>query len=289
MNRAMTTRTGRIGKRGAVATTTGDSRSAAGKRRAAAGEPSAGKRRTRSRHTTWTRTGSPTRTPRKQGRATAGRRDAARRSTKTAAARRRGNATRRRASREDVNRGHVERRGAHRVDTAARALAKWMPALRKQGGRGVGAVLAVVEGGGRRWDVSSVVCDHTTPLAGRGAGKNNEDGPEMAGSRAARTLAAKVRPAELAALLAAMSSVHRLRILLKLLEGAATYRTLQKVTGLKAGPLYHHIANLRLASLVGPKQRDLYELTRAGRDVLMGTLMLGPLSRDRRRRPANYQ
>jgi hypothetical protein len=160
-----------------------------------------------------------------------------------------------------------------------KALAKWFPALRRQGGRGLAAVVAVIEGGGKNWDVSAVVCDQAT--AGRSAG----EGPEAALGRAARSATSSVRPAQLAELLSAMGSVHRIRILIKLLEGAATYRTLQKVTGLKAGPLYHHISSLRLAALIGPKQRDLYELTRAGRDVLLTVLMLGPLSRDRRRRP----
>ncbi|UCG16895.1 MAG: winged helix-turn-helix transcriptional regulator [Phycisphaerales bacterium] len=167
-----------------------------------------------------------------------------------------------------------------KVTGDAAGLATWFPALRKQGGRGLAAMVAVVEGTGRGWDRSVVVIDQA------GGARTEGAGPEAAVSRAAKAVAFRVRQAELAGVLAALGSRHRLRIMLKLLEGAATYRTLQKVAGLQAGPLYHHIAQLRLAGLIGPKQRDLYQLTRAGRDVLLAALLLGPLARDRRRRPA---
>jgi predicted transcriptional regulator len=73
----------------------------------------------------------------------------------------------------------------------------------------------------------------------------------------------------------------------KLLEGPVTYRGLQKVTRLKAGPLYHHINQLRLANLILPKQRDLYELTRGGRNLILTAMAAGPLIRDKRRRPVS--
>ena len=91
--------------------------------------------------------------------------------------------------------------------------------------------------------------------------------------------------ARLAGVLAAVGSPHRLKILVKLLEGPATYRSLQRTTRLKAGPLYHHIGQLRLAGLIGPKQRDLYDLTRGGRNLVLVALTLPSLVRDRRARP----
>jgi hypothetical protein len=157
-------------------------------------------------------------------------------------------------------------------------LTYWFPALAKRGGRGLGTLVAVVEGTGGDWDIAVVCADKTVDAQSGG-------GAEAAVGRAARSLASRGQRVKLAGVLAAMGSEHRLRILLKLLEGAATYRTLQKATGLKVGPLYHHIAQLRLMSLVGPKQRDLYELTRAGRNVTLAALMLAPLAADRKRRP----
>ncbi len=85
--------------------------------------------------------------------------------------------------------------------------------------------------------------------------------------------------------LAAVGHLQRAQILSKLLEGPATYRALQRVTKLKAGPLYHHINQIRLAGLILPKQRDLYELTRGGRNLILTVMAVGPLIRDPRRRP----
>lgn len=82
-----------------------------------------------------------------------------------------------------------------------------------------------------------------------------------------------------------LGHAHRMRILGKLLAGPATYRSLQKATKLQAGPLYHHIAQLRLAGLILPKQRDLYELSRGGRNLVAIAHAAGKLVRDARRRP----
>ncbi len=88
---------------------------------------------------------------------------------------------------------------------------------------------------------------------------------------AARRIARGVRPEDVARLLAALAHLQRVEILLKLLGGEATHRSLAKATGLKAGPLYHHLRELRMAGLIGPKVRDLYVLTaKGGRAVLAG-------------------
>ncbi|UCF32370.1 MAG: winged helix-turn-helix transcriptional regulator [Phycisphaerales bacterium] len=83
----------------------------------------------------------------------------------------------------------------------------------------------------------------------------------------------------------ALGHPSRIRMMVKMLEGPATYRALQKVTKHRAGPLYHHVNQLRLAGLILPKQRDLYELTRGGRNLMLVAMAAGPLIRDRRRRP----
>ena len=102
----------------------------------------------------------------------------------------------------------------------------------------------------------------------------------LAAAKPARRLPAKMCDA-----FAAIGHVSRARILTKLLEGPATYAALQRATKLKAGPLYHHINQLRLAGLILPKQRDLYELTRGGRNLAAVALTLAPLVGDLRRRP----
>ncbi len=103
--------------------------------------------------------------------------------------------------------------------------------------------------------------------------------PVAAMEKAARQL----RPADLtavASVLAACGSGHRLAILMILLEGPATYRAIQRRTSLKAGPLYHHIGQLRLTGLIGPKTRDLYVLTKAGLRVLLTILCMERLTHD---------
>jgi len=84
---------------------------------------------------------------------------------------------------------------------------------------------------------------------------------------------------------AAIGHPQRARMLLALLSGPATYRAIQKTTKLKAGPLYHHINQLRLAGLIAPRQRDLYELTRGGRNLALLAIAASPLLKDTRRRP----
>ncbi len=84
---------------------------------------------------------------------------------------------------------------------------------------------------------------------------------------------------------AAIGHPVRARLLRLLLDGPATYKSLRTHLELAAGPLYHHINQLRLAGLILPKSRDLYELTRGGRNLLAVAMAVTKLMHDRRRRP----
>ncbi|MHC4610430.1 MAG: hypothetical protein ACYS7M_08795, partial [Planctomycetota bacterium] len=167
-----------------------------------------------------------------------------------------------------------------RQDAARKCLGAALPAIRRRKGQGLGAVVGVAEGAGGSWDLAWAVQNHTetAPAKGMAVGGRGAGGSfgRLAGGR---------QGGRLAEVLAAIGSPHRVKILVKLLEGPATYRAIQKTTRLKAGPLYHHVAQLRLAGLIGPKQRDLYELTRGGRNLVLVALTLPSLVRDRRRRP----
>jgi DNA-binding transcriptional ArsR family regulator len=118
--------------------------------------------------------------------------------------------------------------------------------------------------------------------AAGGAGGGAAGGAVLALAARARRVATRGRVERIAETLDAAASPHRLAVLAKLLEGPATYQALQKATGLKVGPLYHHINRLRLARLVAPKERDLYRLTRAGRNLLCVLLASLPLLTDAR-------
>lgn len=169
--------------------------------------------------------------------------------------------------------------GSASSDVGRAVVRAALPALRKQRGEGLGVVVAVAEGIGSQWDLAWAITDRTGSGGGRLAARAG------GGGGGGRRPASRSQAARLAGALAALGSVHRVQILAKLLEGPGTYRTLQKVTRLKAGPLYHHVAQLRLAGLIGPKQRDLYELTRGGRNLVLVALTLPKLIRDRRPRP----
>jgi len=95
----------------------------------------------------------------------------------------------------------------------------------------------------------------------------------------AQRVARGTRPDKLARLLAAIAHTQRLVILLKLLAGEATHKLLTKATGLKAGPLYYHLRELREAGLIGPRVRDLYVLTRQGRRIILAAMATERLCR----------
>ena len=101
------------------------------------------------------------------------------------------------------------------------------------------------------------------------------------GVRERENLAARVirgvDPAGLARLLAAIAHGQRLIILFKLLACEATHQALARATGLKAGPLYYHLRELRAAGLIGPKVRDLYVLTPAGARLVLAAIAAGRL------------
>ena len=101
-------------------------------------------------------------------------------------------------------------------------------------------------------------------LASLVAPTRNGDTIAESTAKAARRMVQRVNPQEIASLMASMASVHRIVILHRLLQGSAGYKELQTASKLKAGPLYHHVASLRLAGLIGPKARDTYELTELG-------------------------
>jgi len=144
---------------------------------------------------------------------------------------------------------------------------------------GLGTCLFVVEATGTSWDA---VCALTGWFAdGRRSPRSADEEIELA----ARAFANKANIRRLGRLLAALGNPHRVKILAALLAGPQTYRGLVRATKLRAGPLYHHINQLRLAGFLAPKVRDTYVLTRAGRNLVLVALSLGPLMRDGRIRP----
>ena len=155
------------------------------------------------------------------------------------------------------------------TEISDRAIKQRFTGLRSSDG--CGAVVAVAEQAGKQWEIVKGGVEINTAIGGGGA----KSGIKRAANGLFRASEA----------FAALGHPQRLRILVKLLGSPGTYQTLMTLTKLGAGPLYHHINQLRMAGLILPKQRDLYELTRGGRNVILTALALEPLMRDKRRRP----
>lgn len=143
--------------------------------------------------------------------------------------------------------------------------------------QGCSSLIYIQERNGKHIDQFFNASIFLTPKSGKSNKTHRKGGPVTS-----RIKNVSVR---IATALSAVAHPVRIKILMKLLEGPMIYRSLQKLTKLKAGPLYHHINQLRLAGLILPKQRDLYELTRGGRNLSMIIMTLGSAVVDRRRRP----
>lgn len=82
---------------------------------------------------------------------------------------------------------------------------------------------------------------------------------------------------DLAKLLSAFAHPHRVAIIKAIFAGAGHYADLREKVPLKAGPMYHHLRELRLAGVLADGPRDVYELTQIGRDALLIVCSLGSL------------
>jgi DNA-binding HxlR family transcriptional regulator len=72
-----------------------------------------------------------------------------------------------------------------------------------------------------------------------------------------------------AKLLSAFGHPQRVAIMKAIFSGAGTYADLREKVPLKAGPMYHHLRELRLAGVLADGARDVYRLTPRGRDALI--------------------
>jgi len=172
-------------------------------------------------------------------------------------------------SAREAKRGAAVRKAGGRPP--ARAARRKASALGKR--EGCAASVSVTERNGGVADHAEQACAFRFPGTGSGGGRGK--GPRIA--------------PHVCAAMAALGHAVRARLLVTLLEGPATYQTLRRAAKAEAGPLYHHIAQLRLAGLILPKQRDLYELTRAGRNLVLVAAALDPMVKDRRRRPVDAE
>jgi len=139
-----------------------------------------------------------------------------------------------------------------------------------------GGAAAIVAVGERTIGGGDVVVEGSVAFAGSGTRTKDSGGGGGVGSSGLRLSGLRA----VARALAAAGNEHRLAILRRLLRGSVGYRSLAACTGLKPGPLYHHIRQLRLAGLILPERRDVYELTGGGRNLILLTAAAARLMTD---------
>jgi DNA-binding HxlR family transcriptional regulator len=163
-----------------------------------------------------------------------------------------------------------------RSEKAPAALPAWISAGGDVFGRA--AVLTVAHRDGKRVRRSAGRVDAGVKPGGR------TRSPELLAARVGDRLLRGFDPQRLAAVLTGVGHAQRLAILAELLRGPGTYQQLVKATGQASGPLYHHVNKLRLAGMVRPAARDLYELTPRGEDLVLALMAVDRMF-GRRRSP----
>ncbi len=93
-------------------------------------------------------------------------------------------------------------------------------------------------------------------------------------------LVEEVTDEAIAKLLSAFAHPQRVAIIKAIFAGAGRYAELREKVGLKAGPMYHHLRELRLAGVLADGPRDVYRLTAAGSDALLVACSLESLRED---------
>jgi len=142
----------------------------------------------------------------------------------------------------------------------ADSITAWFPEAGKHSGcYGVGVAIAIAESTGER---PRVRIHRQSSFSTKAGGRNRE------------RLLESVPDTDLARFLAAFGQRRRLQISRAILAGANTHIQLAKASGLAAGPLYHHIRALERAGILVVVERNRYDLTAFGRDLLLATTVL---------------
>lgn len=160
--------------------------------------------------------------------------------------------------------GHAPKRGGGRRESGSdawvlRHVTRCFPAL---GGRyGAAVLVAVVEAAGGRPDVRAM---------------RRESIARGPGGRPRQRLLESVSDRAMGLVLVGLAQRQRVRIARAILSGANTHAGLSKAVGLAPGPLYHHLRTLERGGLVAFVERNRYDLTPMGRDLLLAlTTVIG--------------
>jgi len=148
------------------------------------------------------------------------------------------------------------RRAARRGGGDARPFdaAKLFPRLARRGPAfGIGVLFAIAESSGGKPALRLV---------------RRESFSKRPGGRNRSKLLDSVNESALARALAGLGQRRRVAVLRAILSGANTHAALRQATRLDAGPLYHHLRSLERAELVRFVERNRYDVTPFGRDLI---------------------
>jgi len=163
-----------------------------------------------------------------------------------------------------------KRAAAPRASAKRLPLVHWLPKLLGRSTTdGTGVVLAVLQKDRGKLQQHLVALDRPTAAS------------ERIRLKEGTTLLKE--PAAAARLLHGAAHPERLRLMAELLPSPRTHHDLKTATGLKPGPLYHHIRELERAGLVVSPARNRYELTEVGRLTFLLTAGLTMMSSKGRR------
>ncbi len=82
---------------------------------------------------------------------------------------------------------------------------------------------------------------------------------------------------QIARWMSALAHPQRVAIVKAVFCGAVNYGDLRERVPLKAGPMYHHLRELRLAGVLTVGTRDVYQLTPIGRNLLIVACSIGSI------------
>lgn len=152
-------------------------------------------------------------------------------------------------------RGRVRRGGRHGGGAVALSAATLFPRLSQRAAAfGIGVLFAIADARGKKPSVRLV---RREAFASRPGGRNRVN------------LLESVDEERLARVLAGMGQRHRVGVLRAILAGANTHASLKDASGLAAGPLYHHLRSLERAGLATFVERNRYDVSPLGRDLML--------------------
>ncbi len=154
------------------------------------------------------------------------------------------------------------RRKSRADSMVLRHVMRCFPALDARRGRyGAAVLVAVVEAAGGRPNVRV---------------RRRESIARGPGGRPRQRLLESVSDGSMGLVLVGLAQRQRIRIARAILSGANTHAGLSRAVRLAPGPLYHHLRTLERGGLVAFVERNRYDLTPMGRDLLLAlTTVIG--------------